>query len=356
MLNVPDIGEVRVVWQPSDLTGPDSDGHVGRSGYAIRAIVCHRVVGSLESMTNNTFYPTTDNILKAGERRVSSQFGIGFWGTETRPRIVQYVAIENTAYCNGQNERDRAACDWELWKALGRPPANEITVSIEHEDNASIDGGDGTYVVREEIIKTSIALVRLLLSGNATAIRGAGIHCSDSAAAQLGRIKPSRQTIIDHHVIAPVTKPYCWRAIGDDKGFPQARYLNELGGSAGEEANVAQRPISTTTPKLIDIPVGRVLYDLDGTTRLFENRIERTNYPSPCGRGSSTVGDITYRFREIYMDPDGSGDAHKRRSFLVRVTDAQIHPLPTEAPAGDCADEIAAAIAKDRASARIVYG
>jgi len=228
---------IPVVWRPSDLTGPDSDGHVGRFKFgrsgvvqSIRAIVHHRVVGSLESMTNNTFYPTSDNVLQAGERRVSSHFGIGYWTTPNgeQLRIYQYVALENTAYCNGQSDRDRTACTWQLWISAGRPDANGMTVSIEHEDNGALDGGDGRYVVRGEIVTASIALDRLLLSGNAVAIRAAGIRCSDVAAAQLGRIHPSTQTLVDHKVVAPISKPYCWRRLGDDAGFPQARYVREL--------------------------------------------------------------------------------------------------------------------------------
>lgn len=237
--------QVPVMWRPSDLTGPDSDGHVGRfrfgrSGTAqsIRAIVHHRVVGTLESMTNSTFYPTTDNVLRAGERRVSSHFGIGFWslpGGGEELRFVQYVALENTAYCNGQSDADRNNCRWALWIDAGRPDANGMTVSIEHEDNAAVDGGDGRYVVRPEIIEASIELDRLLLSGDGPRIRAAGIHCNDLAASQLAKIVPSRETLVDHNVIAPVSKPYCWRPFADDKGFPQARYITALTGTAQEE-------------------------------------------------------------------------------------------------------------------------
>ncbi len=219
--------DVPVIWRPVDLTGPDSDGHAGRLGHPIRAIVHHRIVGSLESMTNNTFAPTTDDVLRDGERRVSSHFGIGFW---TLPdgrqelRIVQYVALQDTAYTNGQSAADRDACSWALWLDAGRPPANEISVTIEHEDN----GKAGDYVVKEPIIRASIALDRLLLSGDAVRIRAAGIHCSDGAAAQLGRMTPTKQTLVDHHVVCPVSKPFCWRPIGADAGFPQSRYVSEL--------------------------------------------------------------------------------------------------------------------------------
>lgn len=236
-IEVPGIGHVPVIWRPSDLTGPDSDGHAGRLGYAIRALVHHRVVGSLESMVNSTFKPTSDDTLRAGERRVSSHFGIGFWALpdgSKQLRVYQFVALQDTAYCNGQTPSDKAACTWGLWKRLGRPPTNEITVSTEHEDN----GKAGGYVVHDHIIRTSIALDRLLLSGNGPKIRAAGIRCSDGAAAQLGRIEPGPETIIDHHVIAPVSKPYCWRAIGDDAGFPRARFIRELTATDTEEDEV----------------------------------------------------------------------------------------------------------------------
>jgi hypothetical protein len=110
-----------------------------------------------------------------------------------------------------------------------------MTVSIEHEDNAAVDGGDGRYVVRPEIIAASIELDRLLLSGDGPRIRAAGVRCNDLAASQLARIPTSRETLVDHNVIAPSSKPYCWRPIGEDQGFPQARYIAALTGAAPEE-------------------------------------------------------------------------------------------------------------------------
>jgi hypothetical protein len=208
-----------------DLSGSDSDGEIGRSGESILAIVHHRMVGSVES----TIREFTDASLSGQARRVSSQFGIGFQGSELI--IAQFVALENTAYCNGQSAADRSACTWQLWLHAGRPPANRITVSIEHEDN----GSAGDYIVVEPIIQASIELDRLLLSGDGPAIRAHGIHCSDLAAHQLSLVEPSTQTLVDHHVVSPVSKPYCWRPYGGDKvGFPQARYVRELT-TAGED-------------------------------------------------------------------------------------------------------------------------
>lgn len=215
--------QVPIVWSPSDLRGGDSDGHAGRGRQVIRALVFHRIVGTLETTVNQTFYPTTDDLLTKGERRVSSQFSLGHWGS-TGLRVVQHVALENTAYCNGQSVRDRAACTWRTWINAGRPDPNEITVSFEHEDNAAA----GDYVVTEDIVRLSIELARLLLSGDGKAIRAAGIRCSDAAAAQLGRIKPSAETLVPHRTVAPVTKPYCWMPYRADQGFPQARYVAAL--------------------------------------------------------------------------------------------------------------------------------
>lgn len=231
---------VAVIWRPSDLTGPDSDGHVGRL-QPIRAAVHHRVVGSLESM-DTTFAPTDDDVLREGERRVSSHFGIGYRGDTLQ--IMQYVALENTAYCNGQSASDITALlgsrPWSVYTAARKAnggrhiSANEFTYSIEHEDN----GSAGRYVVKDPIIEASIALDRLLLSGDGPAIRAAGIHCNDTAAEQLGAIVPGPDTIVDHNVCSPVSKPYCWRPIGDDKGFPQARYLAALGGTQEEDVTL----------------------------------------------------------------------------------------------------------------------
>lgn len=239
---------VPVIWSPSDLHGGDSDGHVGRGRQIIRALVYHRIVGTLETTVNQTFYPTTDDLMTKGERRVSSQFSLGHWGS-TGLRVVQHVALENTAYCNGQTERDRAVCTWGTWIRAGRPDPNEMTVSFEHEDNAAA----GDYIVQEDVIQLSIALSRLLLSGDPAAIRAAGIRCSDAAAAQLGRIVPSRETLVPHRTIAPVTKPYCWMPYRLDKGFPQARYIAAL-----------------TAPKPTEEPMGlavRLFATADATAR-----------------------------------------------------------------------------------------
>lgn len=335
---------VPVVWRLSDLTGPDSDGHVGRFRFGksgtraeIEALVHHRVVGTLESMTNNTFYPTTDNVLRAGERRVSSHLGLGFWslpGGGEELRVYQYVAFENTAYCNGQSDRDRAACTWKLWIDAGRPDANGITLSIEHEDGGALDGGDGRYVVRPEIIELSIAVDRLLLSGDARAIRAAGFHCSDAAAAQLGRIVPSKQTLIDHKVIAPVSKPYCWRPIGDDKGFPQARYIAAL---TGAPAPVAP---SEETVKTFVVPENRTLAKVKSLTWLYDNSglaASSGNIQIDPGRDLVYVGQFsaTPDVRIVAYEPAAGDAGTSSRAYFVPA--AGIESYRTVAASDDAA-------------------
>lgn len=210
----------RVVWYGAhvDLSGSDSDGELGRRGQEIRGLVHHRSVGSLESLIREF----TNQSASGASRRVCSHFAIGLLGDELV--IAQFIALENTAYCNGQSASDRAACRWQPWIDAGRPGTNYITVSTEHEDN----GAAGDYVVVEAIVAASIELDRLLLAGDGVAIRKAGIRCSDAAARQLGRLEPSSDTLIDHKVCAPVSKPFCWRPIGKDRGFPQARFIAAL--------------------------------------------------------------------------------------------------------------------------------
>jgi hypothetical protein len=328
---------VPVIWKPSDLTGPDSDGHAGRSGHPIRAIVHHRVVGSLESMVNSTFRPTTDDRLTLGERRVSSHFGIGFWDTSTgtQLRVYQFVALENTAYCNGQSATDRAACTWPLWINAGKPPTNEITVSIEHEDN----GKAGGYVVREEIIRASIELDRLLLSGDGKAIRAAGIHCTDAAAAMLGKIKPSAQTLVDHKTVAPVSKPYCWRAIGNDDGFPQARYIAAL--TAPEVDTVNSYPVPTV-PSVVMVPTGTWLYATNALEPNAANiQVDPARELPYLGAPSSTTRIVEY--------VNASG-VHSGKAMFVKATEiGTIRELP--APVTDCAAAVAAALSPVQAAA-----
>jgi hypothetical protein len=317
-----------VEWHPSDLDGPDSDGHRGRSGHEIAAIVHHRVVGTLESMTSVTFKPTTDNVLQAGERRVSSHFGIGYWGD--RLVIHQYIALQDTAYCNGQSARDREACRWQKWIDLGRPPANEITVSIEHEDNAA----GGRYIVREEIIAASIELDRLLLSGDAAKIRAAGIRCSDAAAAQLGALRPDAQTLITHNDIAPVSKPYCWKPIGGDAGFPQARYIAELSGAPAPEDPVKSFAVPER-PTVALVKGGAWLYDNDALEPSPTNiqLSAGTNRPlGYVGQQSSTSPQMV-----AYDPPEGDADSSARAMWVRREDVVSLTPVPVAAPV-DCSE------------------
>ena len=111
-----------------------------------------------------------------------------------------------------------------------------------------------------------------------------------------------------------------------------------------------QRPITTQTPRIVRILKGQDVFDLDGLTKLADSATEHERY-SPCGRGSVTVNDQPRRWREVYWDLDGSG-REPTRSVLVRVADSNIKPVPA---ADDCKDEVAAAIAADRAGAKITW-
>jgi hypothetical protein len=103
--------------------------------------------------------------------------------------------------------------------------------------------------------------------------------------------------------------------------------LEELRALAGGP-DMAQAAITTVTPKLIDVPVGVPLLDIDGKTQLFTNRVDRPGIYSPYGCG--TVDGK--RRRAFYTDPDGAGDDYNRMILLVLVPDSAIHPIPTPEP------------------------
>jgi hypothetical protein len=109
---------------------------------------------------------------------------------------------------------------------------NSRTISIEHHDNG-VKKHPKRGIVPEAVIEASIWLDRLLLSGDAEAMKAAGIRFANGAArtiaSELKAITPTAHTIVDHHYIAGPLKPSCWRRWSKDKaGFPQARYLEAL--------------------------------------------------------------------------------------------------------------------------------
>lgn len=245
-ISVPGVGDVPVVWHPASDEDFKDKAEGARSGYQPIAIVHHRIVGSLSS-ADLTFAHSDADPATVGSpgRPVSAQFAVGHKAGKLQ--AIQYVDLSDTAYCNGDCSQTAYGSAfpsrWDTW--YGHKGHNERTVSIEHEDNAGLPAGDPLRgVVPEDVIKLSIALDRLLLSGNLTAIRAAGIRCRDAATATaLGKIVPGSRTLLDHNDIAGKGKPYCWRPWLLDKGFPRARYITELSAPAPtppQEADVPQ--------------------------------------------------------------------------------------------------------------------
>jgi hypothetical protein len=209
---VPGVGDVPVIWRAAVL---GADASFGRGGKHVIAIVHHRMVGTLAG-TIPTFTAGNRN------RPVSTHFGIGYLSGKLT--ICQFVDLRDTAFGNGNFDPSGRWDDFG-YSTVG---INAQTISIEHEDGATAGRG----VVKDPIIRASIELDRLLLSGNLTRIRAAGIRCSSSTVAtDLGRIKPSTRTMLRHWDIAGRLKPFCWLRWLDDPGMPQSRYISELTGA-----------------------------------------------------------------------------------------------------------------------------
>lgn len=230
-IHVPGVGDVPIVWLPAST----QDYAEGRFGYQPVAIVHHRAVAGLDSV-DSTF--ATDDADRATvgspDRLVSSHFGIG--NDNGQIEIHQYVNLSDTAYCNGDYHPDGK---WDEWFGAERVAlgggysiwnTNPMTVSIEHDDNGGSADPDKRGLVTEKIIKTSIELDRLMLTGDIDKMRAAGIRIrEDTTATALGKIPIDRRHLIDHHDIAGPNKPTCWRPwAADEVGFPRQRYIESL--------------------------------------------------------------------------------------------------------------------------------
>lgn len=230
-LQVPGVGLVTIRWLPASDEDFKDMNEGGRSGFSPIAIVHHRgVVNSLGGL-DRTFAAGDADPATVGSpgRAVSAHFGIG----DIAPNVIgisQYVRLQETAYCNGdcqQTQYPGQPSNWDNW--YGHKGHNERTISIEHDDNGGSSDPAVKGIVTEAIIKTSIELDRLLLSGNLAAITAAGIKCDQATATALGKIVPSTKTLISHNDIAGKLKPYCWRPWQADKiGFPRSRYIAAL--------------------------------------------------------------------------------------------------------------------------------
>lgn len=228
---VPGVGDVPVIWLPAS----PEDKAEGRFGYQPAAIVHHRAVAGLDSI-DGTFAADDGTPVTVGapNRTVSAHFAIG--NENGRIEIHQYVNLSDTAYCNGDYHPDGK---WDEWFGIEPVPignglriwnTNPMTVSIEHDDNGGSSDPEKKGIVTERIIRTSIELDRLLLTGDRAAIKAAGIRIrEDATAAALGKIPIDRRHLIDHHDIAGPNKPNCWRPWkADEIGFPRQRYIEAL--------------------------------------------------------------------------------------------------------------------------------
>jgi hypothetical protein len=239
------------------------------------AIVHHRMVGTLKS---------TDTTFTTGSRQASTTFGIGSCSKHANDGVCihQYVRIGDQHWGNGNWD---ATGTWNDTHPVTH--INSRTISIEHEDNGGKKRGKGKGVVTEAIIKRSIELDRLLLSGNVAAMKKAGIAfragTQAKVATELRAIKVSSKTILTHHDIAGRLKPSCWLPWEDDKvGFPRARYVSELS-SGAPVAAVASSPAAAPVkpkpkpgkvdmpvfktfarPKIASVPKGAWIYDNAG--------------------------------------------------------------------------------------------
>ena len=223
------------------------------------AIVHHRMVGNLAS---------TDTTFTTGERVASTNFGIGLCskhGGNQTVCIHQYVRLGDQAWGNGNNhfvdgdgkEGPPVKSDWNDRHPHAQHRVNSRTISIEHQDN----GGKGhpkRGIVPDEVIEASIALDKLLLTGNAKKMRDAGIEFRHGSARTIARelkdMKPGPDTIVDHHYVAGPLKPSCWRPWKkDDTGFPRHRYLVAMGVATGAHLPPTRlqvtRPMRPTFPK-----------------------------------------------------------------------------------------------------------
>jgi hypothetical protein len=170
--------------------------------YAIRGVVNHRIVGTLPSAR------AAFGVAPGTSRNASSHFGIGFVGG--RLTVDQYVDLADSAWTNG----DVREPTWS--RIIPGVNPNLYTVTIEHEDGGAPNRGR----VSEEVWQASMALQKLLVSGDKDAIRAAGIRVRhDHIVAQLAAVPRDATGFIDHHQIAGPNKPYCFRRWLDDPGF-----------------------------------------------------------------------------------------------------------------------------------------
>lgn len=323
-LHVPGVGAVQIEWHSS----PDHG--TGRAGLQPIAIVHHRAVSSSLAGIVKTL-STSDS------RPVSATFAVGH--EDGKPKVVQLVDLSDTAWCNGdcqQRVYPSEASNWDRW--YGHRAHNERTISIEHEDQGGSNDPKKKGIVTDDLVRTSIALDRVLLSGDLAAIRAAGIRCREAATARaLGKIKPGPRTLITHHDIAGKLKPSCWLPWKADKtGFPRDRYVAELSAPpAPQEADMP--PLSAYIPGQIATVKGTA--NIRSKPEITAASLLRT-VPEDRTESWTVTGWV-----KGAVDPDGGSD-----QWLARWADGRweytaksnVSAGPA-APTGDCTAAIKAA-------------
>jgi hypothetical protein len=223
-----------VIWKPSPNFWK------GPSGYPTKAIVNHRIVGTLTSARDRFMNPTSN---------ASSHFGIGH-NEQGKLVIWQFVALDDSAWTNG-DVRD------PTWPGLiPNVNPNLYTWTIEHEDGGAANRG----VVTEEIWQASMDLQVILASGDPAKIRAAGVTVRNDSVARDGADIPRDKTgFIDHHQISGPNKPYCWRPWLDDPGFVNGSPSRRDQLLAALNALPAEEPADSLSPlELCHKRLGRV--------------------------------------------------------------------------------------------------
>jgi hypothetical protein len=307
MIPVPGVGDVPVIWTPAVL---GADASYGRNGKRVLAIVHHRIVGTLISCIG-TFTAGNRN------RPVSTTFGIGIFAGKTT--IAQFVDLRDTAYGNGNYDPSGR------WDDYGYPltEINARTVSIEHEDGSTANRG----VVSEATKLASIELDRLLLSGNLTKIRAAGIRATgpggEQAVRDLGAIVVGPRTILKHWDIAGRLKPYCWNVWLDDPGFPLQRYLAALSATPAPPEEEMRGWVAPKVPTVAAVKQGANLYEYSDF-RPGPGNVENI---SPGPREMPYYGFLPGPIRIVeYVDGNG---VHSGRALFARDGDVSGYRIAT---------------------------